>query len=577
MRDAVTSLTRSSGVWAMGAAFLALVACGIQASGGATDGVTILLIAGVLGIHGVRHRRGLIHPGRRSNAVGSYVSARLLVIATIATHARELEGAQVTVTIACCIAAVGVLSEMLIRNVRGRAKPYAANIPNITPDRRFKYGPVFTINFTNLVILTVAEYWNPSIHYVSIILGSAAALYSAAILVNIFTRVAHRLSFESRISEIIDDIGPAFILLWEAAPRTAYQITMWLPYLERLNLPFIVVTRNTSSFSDAQKVTTRPVLLRASGQSLDAVVRPSVRGVFYVNNSARNVHMTRFHELTHIQLNHGESDKAPSFNPMFRIYDYDFVAGQAAIDRFAANGVWMPDHMFSIVGRPQVENITIPAERERLPKNPTVLYAPTWSGFNSDSNYSSMPIAPVVVKALLSHAATVIFRPHPYVYRDVGYRANCAEVMAMLRNDAALTGRNHVYGEQAERGLSLVECFNLADAMISDVSSVVGDFLFSEKPLAMISPHGDVEQFTTEFPMARAAYIIDANGLDVRNIDDTLNDMLELDSKRRERMELKSYYLGDIPAKGYADVFVNEALEKLGVPSSERVDSGDVS
>src|SRR5699024_12219569 len=47
-------------------------------------------------------------------------------------------------------------------------------------------------------------------------------------------------------------------------------------------------------------------------------------------------------QLTHVQLNHGESDKGPSFSPVFRSYDKDFVAGQAAIDRFAANGVAMP-------------------------------------------------------------------------------------------------------------------------------------------------------------------------------------------------------------------------------------------
>ena len=52
--------------------------------------------------------------------------------------------------------------------------------------------------------------------------------------------------------------------------------------------------------------------------------------------------MVRFNQLTHIQLLHGDSDKASSFNPVTAMFDRIFVAGQAAIDRYAANGVLIP-------------------------------------------------------------------------------------------------------------------------------------------------------------------------------------------------------------------------------------------
>src|SRR5690625_6533680 len=77
----------------------------------------------------------------------------------------------------------------------------------------------------------------------------------------------------------------------------------------------------------------------------------------------RNNHMVRYSGLTHIQLLHGESDKASSANPVTRMYDRDFVAGQAAIDRFEKFGVSMHPDIFRIVGRPQVEEVY--GERDR--------------------------------------------------------------------------------------------------------------------------------------------------------------------------------------------------------------------
>src|SRR5699024_7989560 len=118
-----------------------------------------------------------------------------------------------------------------------------------------------------------------------------------------------------------------------------------------------LVTRTVQNFRQLAAATDHPVLLRRSLTDLDALIVPSARGVFYVNNAMRNNHMVRYAELTHIQLLHGESDKASSATPIIRMYDRDFVAGQAAIDRFEKFGVPMPKDIFRIVGRPQVEDV----------------------------------------------------------------------------------------------------------------------------------------------------------------------------------------------------------------------------
>src|SRR5690625_7631965 len=69
---------------------------------------------------------------------------------------------------------------------------------------------------------------------------------------------------------------------------------MWLPYLERLGVPFVLVVRTIPNFRQLASATDHPVLLRRSIPDLDALIVPSARGVFYVNNAMRNNHMVRY-------------------------------------------------------------------------------------------------------------------------------------------------------------------------------------------------------------------------------------------------------------------------------------------
>ena len=97
---------------------------------------------------------------------------------------------------------------------------------------------------------------------------------------------------------------------------------------------------------------------------------PSLKVAFYVNNAARNTHFIERRELTHVWLNHGDSEKPACYNPVHAIYDLIFVAGQAGIDRYARHGVHIPAEKFRIVGRPQVEQITRATSPDRQPDRP---------------------------------------------------------------------------------------------------------------------------------------------------------------------------------------------------------------
>lgn len=358
-------------------------------------------------------------------------------------------------------------------------------------------------------------------------------------------------------------LKPDFVVYWDAPANTGFQLAMWLPYLRRLDRPFFIMLRNRRSWNEAVAVAGDvPVVLAPTMRDVDELTVPSLRAAFYMNNAARNVHYVRFQKLTHIQLLHGESDKAPSYNPVTAMFDRIYVAGQAGQDRYAQHGVLIDPRKFVIVGRPQVESIRPVAAS--APAHPTVLYAPTWRGLYLDSSYSSLGVAEEIVAELLARGCTIIYRPHPWSYKTPEHRAVNLRVQQMLAVDSAKTSRAHAFGAAAEKDRSINDCFNDSDLMISDVSSVVGDFLYSLKPLITTAFGRDLAEFAAEFPLARAGYVItDDRATWTAAFDDALGP----DSRRAIREEMREYYLGSFPADDYASGFIDAARRDIdGTP-----------
>ena len=233
-----------------------------------------------------------------------------------------------------------------------------------------------------------------------------------------------------------------------------------------------------------------------------------MRAVFYVNASSGNGAMVRYQQLTHVYLGHGDSDKPPSYNPTHAMYDKVFCAGPAAIDRYGVHGVDIPRSKFEIVGRPQVETVR-PASGSGGPT--TVLYAPTWRGHVSETLLYSLPQGDTIVRSLLERGLTVIFRPHPFSHDFPEDAAVVRRIDALLAADAAASGRAHLFGAAAETERSIMDCINTSDAMISDVSSVVSDYLFSGKPFALVAVPAPPDEFVRDFPVAAGSYVVDAS------------------------------------------------------------------
>ena len=508
--------------------------------------------------------RGLRDSAEIRLMIGSSSMARILVV--LAALTVDLgNGTSVWAPIAAALISVMVIAEAALRRPIRLAMPQSANIPGWEAPLPSvaAANALFAIDSLGMVLMLVSA--TLGITQVPAAVAALAGLVVAILIALQSVRyLSKRNRFEANLSKILDSIAPAFCFHWQAPAGTAYQASMWLPYLDRIGVPYFVLVRTAANFTEVSKLTSAPVILRVGLEDLDPIVCPSLKAVFYANTAVRNAHMIRFPHLTHIQLNHGDSDKIASVSPTFRQYDRNFVAGQAAIDRFAKHGVVTRADQFEIVGRPQLEHVARAAGPISTVAHPTVLYSPTWSGFYEDSDYSSLPAGPAIVTALLERGCTVVFRPHPYARRHKANAAACEQVIELLAEDAARTGRSHVFGPAAETEMSVVDCFNASDAMVSDVSSLVSDYLISEKPFAMaaVSAHGDA--FAEEFPLAEAAYVFDVLDGQSVGIEELLGELLGPDQKAATRTSLRAYYLSDNPPERVVEHFLSVARRYVG-------------
>jgi len=365
---------------------------------------------------------------------------------------------------------------------------------------------------------------------------------------------AHQLDAE--VHAAVEKVDPKFMVQFSAPAGSEYQLLMWLPYLDRLGEPYVIVLREPHSLPVLAKATDRPIVVAPSIGNLEHMLVDSMRAVFYVNNGMKNTHCVRFGQLTHVQMLHGDSDKPSSYNPITAMYDRIYVAGQAGIDRYHKNGIPIPVSQFRIVGRPQVADVAVSTRDISTVEHPTVLYAPTWTGNSSDVNYSSLAIGEKIIRGLIQRGATVILRAHPYTTRNPASAQRLGALERLLADDASRTGRRHRWGKAADSAMSLLDCINTADALISDVSAVASDWLYSEKPFATTDMQGEGEDFAVTFPLSQASYVL---GPKAGNLDQVLEELLHTDTLAPTRRDMKTYYLGDFADHRYVDGFLDEA------------------
>jgi len=283
-----------------------------------------------------------------------------------------------------------------------------------------------------------------------------------------------------------------------------------------------------------------------------------VRVALYPSNVAKNNHLIRLPGIVDVFIGHGDSDKGGSATVLTRIFDEVWVSGPAARDRYREADVGVRDEQVYEVGRPQLAEIAQtaaaagsdaraasssrahPAGSSQNDRPFTVLYAPTREGFYAEWEYSSVVTqGAVILRSLLAFPdVRVLFKPHPGTGTDdPSYGVELKRLTAMVER----AGSPH---EVVSDGVGLYDAFNRADLLVSDVSSVITDFLASGKPYIVTNSGTDsAEEFRREYPSAAGAYVLAGDGSDVGSF---VVDARVADSMSAKREQTARYLLGDL-------------------------------
>jgi hypothetical protein len=373
---------------------------------------------------------------------------------------------------------------------------------------------------------------------VGLVLAVELAAVGAAVAWLLRSRGATiRDAYRTAVHRTVLALRSEVMLYHSGTEDSTHQVNMWLSAVERLGRPALVVLRERACLEQLAP-TSLPVVCIPGAVDFMSFPLPEVRVALYTANVGKTIHMLREPGVRHVFVGHGDSDKTASFNPFSKVYSEIWVAGEGGRDRYRRAAVGVRDDDIVEVGRPQLDGIEVATEGIGA-RQMTVLYAPTWEGWTADPAHTSLvQTGPALVERLVGFSdVRVIYKPHPFT-GTVSTQAAAAD--AAIRAILAKSGAPHLTVSGAAP--TLYDCFNDADLLVADVSSVLTDFIYSEKPYVVTNLTGlDEEEFRTRYPSVGQAYLLDPAGERIGAILDLVRESDPLAAARRA---LKHYLLG---------------------------------
>ena len=389
----------------------------------------------------------------------------------------------------------------------------------------------------------------------SVVVGAAAVSAAIAIATAVVSVIdLLRARRDTPLETVVDllgaalaDLAPQVGLYYSRPEAIGYIANVWMPTLEQLPQRSVVICREAYN-AELIETDRLPVIWVRRAGDLERVVPPSLGLALYPSNVAKNNHLLRLPGIFDVFIGHGDSDKGGSATVLTRIFDEAWVSGPAARDRYRIADVGVRDEQVREVGRPQLAEI----ERHAAPLSEshagtdgvstwdyTVLYAPTREGFFAAWEYSSiLAQGEGILTGLLGMPGVrVLFKPHPGTGTDdPAYGLEVQRLAALVET----AGAPHEVVTGAE---GLYHAFNRADLLVSDISSVITDFLASGKPYVVTNSGTlDEDAFRGLFPSAQGAYVLSGSGAEVTAL---VTDALEHDSQAAARRRTAEYLLGD--------------------------------
>ncbi|AZL06719.1 CDP-glycerol glycerophosphotransferase family protein [Brevibacterium aurantiacum] len=356
---------------------------------------------------------------------------------------------------------------------------------------------------------------------------------------------------------------------FSAEVDSAYQLEQWVWPFEQLaqqlrdagysHQPFGIIVRSAHVAKHLRSRTTLPVRFSRLTKGLDAFMSaPSLRVVFYVNQSTGNFQALRFPKPAHVHLSHGESEKISMISNQLKAYDYVFTAGRAARNRIEQTLFGLDEDRMIDVGRPQLDR---PREVPQVwrdfdsdaPAGKTVFYAPTWEGDSPAMAYGTLADnGRALVTTMLDAGYRVIFRPHP----RTGILKSAFERELDAVQDII---RDHPRGF-LDQTPDVSWQFEAADLALAEMSSVAFDWLATRQPLVMIAPHNPAAEVL-------AGGLLDRCPLLEPGAEAGIAELLRTAGTADREVELKQIsfdYLGDTEPGTQLSRFVGAAESVIG-------------
>lgn len=334
-------------------------------------------------------------------------------------------------------------------------------------------------------------------------------------------------------------LGGEIVVFFPDTSGALYQIRQWYGPLHALHEAqgVTIVCMDSRTARAIREEVRIPVLTISQESSLDELVAASdVKLFLYVNFTSYNFLALRYRSVIHVYLTHGDSDKSVTVSNQVKAYDFIFVAGQAAVDRFAEyTPLFNALERCIIVGRPRLDTDELLTVPSRVGEQTVVLYAPTWEGGHESVSYGSVDShGEALVRSLLDQGLKVIYRPHPLTGQRLASHGEANDrIKALVNSDSR---------SEVSSGRSLDEDFSASDILITDVSSVAIDWLSYGRPLVVTK---SAVRATKEAATRLLSAVPRLTAQEADQVGSLVRSLVNSDDAKEAVVQLSDYYLGD--------------------------------
>jgi hypothetical protein len=263
--------------------------------------------------------------------------------------------------------------------------------------------------------------------------------------------------------------NPDVVIIWNNKFHQ-HHLAIWAPYINASKYKFAIVCKNIKNQEAIKKILPRTPIwclenLILAHQQLP--VASSLKIFLYPDNERMNEHtIHNYPNHMHVHIGHGDSEKSTSANRFTSIYDYIILADKNAINRYNTAGIEVPNDRFLPIGAPTIPELDVVNCIHNIN---SILYTPTWEGTNSSKNFSSIK---ELLNPIMFYNSKNPNRLHIKLHsflggRDPSYKTFLSNYpLNLLSNES-----------------SKMDLFNKSDVLISDISGIISEYLYTGKPI----------------------------------------------------------------------------------------------